>query len=187
MIEDGLQAAMDAARAQVPIGVVAAWALAGVIAAGVLFATMRRRSFDAKVGGSLLVLGAVAGALLWAALQPAAECYKHVDEVVADAQRFRLRRMHLQVHGCVVPGSIERRTGTDEYRFRMKSTDGRPPAEIRVSYTGLVPDMFRSGAELVAKGTLVGDGWLDVVPDGIMTRCPSKYYPAALPDWACAP
>ncbi len=38
-----------------------------------------------------------------------------------------------------------------------------------------MPDTFKSGAEVVAKGTLTGDNQLAVVPDGIMAKCPSKY------------
>jgi len=183
MIDDGLQLVADAAHAQVRVDVVAAWALAGVVAAAVLFATMRRRDFDAKIGGSLLVLGAVAGALLLPA--PVPRYYKFVDEVVADAQTFRAKRLRLVVHGCVVPGSIERRLGTDEYRFQLASVRGRPPAVIAVRYTGLVPDTFRSGAEIVANGKLVGDGGLDVNPDGIMAKCPSKYEADPDDGWRC--
>ncbi|MES1204871.1 MAG: OmpA family protein, partial [Pseudomonadota bacterium] len=32
-----------------------------------------------------------------------------------------------------------------------------------------------SGAEVVAKGSLGSDNVLQVVPDGIMAKCPSKY------------
>ena len=38
-----------------------------------------------------------------------------------------------------------------------------------------MPDTFKSGAEVVAKGTLTPDDRLDVVADGIMAKCPSKY------------
>jgi cytochrome c-type biogenesis protein CcmE len=46
---------------------------------------------------------------------------------------------------------------------------------ITATYTGLVPDTSKSGAEVVAKGSLTADNQLDVVPDGIMAKCPSKY------------
>jgi cytochrome c-type biogenesis protein CcmE len=187
MIDDGLQLVADAARAQMRLDVVAAWALAGVVGFAVLFATMRRSAFDVKIGGSLLVLGAVAGALLWSSLQPAAAYrYEHVDELLAGPQRFRLTRPRLQVHGFVVPGSIERRLGTDEYRFRMQSGPDRPHAVLAVRYTGLVPDTFHSGAEIVATGTLVGDGGLDVVPDGIMAKCPTMDFAPPEPEWQAA-
>jgi len=82
-----------------------------------------------------------------------------------------------------VPGSIERRLGTDQYRFRMESPADRPPATLEVRYDGLVPDTFRSGAEIIAKGTLVRDGSLDVEPDGIMAKCPTMLWPLPEPEW----
>jgi cytochrome c-type biogenesis protein CcmE len=186
MIDDGLQLVADAAQAQVRIDVVAAWALAGVIAAGILFARLRGRHLAAKIGMSLLALGAAAALLLGAWEERPRQYYKYVDEVAANAEMFRAKGLRLQVHGCVVPGSIERRLGTDEYRFRLRSISRRPAAELRVRYTGLVPDTFRSGAEIIASGRLVGDGGLDVVPDGIMARCPSKYEADPDDGWRCA-
>jgi cytochrome c-type biogenesis protein CcmE len=38
-----------------------------------------------------------------------------------------------------------------------------------------VPDNFKPGAEVVAKGTLTSDNRLMVVKDGIDAKCPSKY------------
>jgi len=170
MIDDGLQAAVDAARAQVPIGVVAAWALAGVVTAGVLFATMRRRDFHAGIGGSLLVLGAVAGALLWSAARPPVRLFKRVPEVLVERDAIRARRHDLQVHGFVVPGSLSRRIGRDDYRFQIQSGPGWPYAVLEARYAGSLPDTFAPGVEIVARGTLTSDGWLDVIPDGIMAR-----------------
>jgi cytochrome c-type biogenesis protein CcmE len=184
MIEDGLEAAFAVVRAQVPIGVVALSALAGAIVGIALLLERERRPFDFKVASSLLVLGGVAGWLLWSSDGCRTSYYKFVDEVVANPQMFRAR--HLKVHGCVVPGSIERRLGTGEYRFRLKSRPDRPPAVIEVRYAGLVPDTFRSGAEIVADGTLVGDGELDVIPYGITAKCPSEYAPSLEPGWARA-
>jgi cytochrome c-type biogenesis protein CcmE len=86
-----------------------------------------------------------------------------------------LRGKRLQVHGNVVDGSIEQAKGTLQYRFKIESRAPRPYAVIEANYTGLVPDTFKSGAEVVAKGTLVPGDKLDVVADGIMAKCPSKY------------
>jgi cytochrome c-type biogenesis protein CcmE len=120
----------------------------------------------------LLVTGAVAF-MLRASVKEGAEFYKHVDEVMAKTSDWRGKR--LQVHGNVVDGSIEQAKGTLTYRFKIESRPPRPPGVITAMYTGLVPDTFKSGAEVVAKGTLKPDDTLDVVPDGIMAKCPSKY------------
>ena len=182
MIEDAMQAATDVARAQMPTGVVAAWALAGVIAAGVLFATMRRPDFDARIGGSLLIVGAVAGALLWSATRPPVRYFKQVDEVLAERDAIRSRRHDLQVHGFVVPGSLEQRLGKDEFRFRLETGPDRPHAVIEARYTGLLPDAVLHATQLaqllsrrvqvIVRGTLAADGRLDVIPDGFIVKRP---------------
>jgi len=152
----------------------ALWGLASFVVAAVLI-RRRQDTFGWKLGASLLAFGGAAGTLLWWSQQRPAEYYKHVHELVAEgAERFYLRRAPVLVHGHV-RDSIERRAGTDEYRFEIESRYPRPPAVMRVHYTGLVPDPFRAGAEIVAKGKMCADGSLEVVPDGIMARCPSKY------------
>jgi cytochrome c-type biogenesis protein CcmE len=126
-----------------------------------------------KIVLSVVVVTGAVGYLLKASVSSGAEFYKHVDEVMAKTSDWHGKK--LQVHGNVVDGSIEQAKGTLSYRFKIESRPPRPPAVISASYTGLVPDTFKSGAEVVAKGTLGPDDKLDVVPDGIMAKCPSKY------------
>jgi cytochrome c-type biogenesis protein CcmE len=131
-----------------------------------------------KIVVSVVVITGAVAFMLRASVKSGTEYYKHVDEVMADPKPWHGKK--LQVHGHVVPGSIEQARGTLSYRFKietgaMSRPDPRPPAVISASYTGLVPDTFKDGAEVVAKGTLTPDDKLDVVPDGIMAKCPSKY------------
>jgi cytochrome c-type biogenesis protein CcmE len=131
-----------------------------------------------KIVATVVVITGAVALLLTASLKPSAEYYKHVDEVMSSTGQWRGKR--LQVHGNIVDGSIEQAKGTLMYRFKietgaMSRPDPRPPAVISATYTGLVPDTFKSGAEVVAKGTLTDDNHLDVVADGIMAKCPSKY------------
>ncbi len=126
-----------------------------------------------KIVLSVVVVTGAVGYLLKASVSSGAEFYKHVDEVMAKTSDWHGKK--LQVHGNVVDGSIEQAKGTLSYRFKIESRPPRPPAVISASYTGLVPDTFKSGAEVVAKGTLGPDDKLDVIPDGIMAKCPSKY------------
>jgi cytochrome c-type biogenesis protein CcmE len=126
-----------------------------------------------KVVLSVVVVTAALGYLLTRSMKEGAEYYKHVDEVMASPDALRDKR--LQVHGHVVNDSIEQARGTLQYRFKIESRPPRPPATIAVVYQGLVPDTFKSGAEVVARGTLSADNVLQVSPDGIMAKCPSKY------------
>jgi cytochrome c-type biogenesis protein CcmE len=126
-----------------------------------------------KIVVSVVAITGAVGFMLKASVKEGAEFYKHVDEVMANTAAWHGKK--LQVHGNVVDGSIEQARGTLTYRFKIESLPPRPPAVISANYTGLVPDTFKSGAEVVAKGTLGPDDKLDVVPDGIMAKCPSKY------------
>lgn len=126
-----------------------------------------------KIVLSVVAVTGAVGFLLSRSMKEGAEYYKHVDEVMAAPDMLRSKR--LQVHGHVVKDSIEQAKGTLQYRFKIESIAPRAPATISANYTGLVPDTFKSGAEVVAKGTIGPDNVLSVVPDGIMAKCPSKY------------
>ena len=137
-----------------------------------------------KIVASVVVVTGAVAFLLSRSLKEGAESYKHVDEVMTNLPSMHGKR--LQVHGNVVDGSIEQKKGTLEYRFQIESREPRAHAVINASYTGLVPDTFKSGAEVVARGMLGENERLDVIPDGIMSKCPSKYE-AAKPGTPGAP
>ena len=127
-----------------------------------------------KIGVTVAVLAGALGALLWTSLQEGAEYFKHVDEVMADAQAWHGKR--LQLHGFVVENSVLRKPDTLQYRFQVQSNGTVVPA----TYTGVVPDTFKGGAEVVLKGRLSPDGF-HVDPNGVMAKCPSKYEPSKTP------
>jgi cytochrome c-type biogenesis protein CcmE len=132
-----------------------------------------RRGAAWKIVLSVVVVTGAVGFLLSRSMKEGAEYYKHVDEVMANPDTLRSKR--LQVHGNVVKDSILQAKGTLQYRFQIESLPPRTAAVISANYTGLVPDTFKSGAEVVAKGTIGADNVLQIVPDGIMAKCPSKY------------
>jgi cytochrome c-type biogenesis protein CcmE len=131
------------------------------------------RATAIKIVATVIAVMVPVGFVLRASMKEGAEYYKHVDEVMGNIGR--LRGKTLQVHGHVVEGSIEQAKGTLLYRFKIESRPPRGPGVITARYTGLVPDTFKGGAEVVATGKLTPDDQLDVVPDGIMAKCPSKY------------
>jgi cytochrome c-type biogenesis protein CcmE len=121
-----------------------------------------------KIGTTVLVLGLAFGGLMYSTLSEGTEYYKHVDEVMANPGAWHGKR--LQLHGFVVDHSILRRPNTLDYRFQVQSNGKVVP----VRYSGVVPDTFKDGAEVVLKGQLVGD-YFDVDRNGVMAKCPSKY------------
>ena len=60
--------------------------------------------------------------------------------------------------------------------LRFKLRDIKGTRSIPVVYKGSVPDLFRSGRDVVVDGQLQG-GVFVAVPDTLVTKCPSKYQP----------
>jgi cytochrome c-type biogenesis protein CcmE len=82
-----------------------------------------------------------------------------------------------EMTGKVVNGSI--RHDGDELRFRVRDRDGT--ASVPVSYTGVVPDPFRDGREVIVTGKLQ-DGTFVGERDSLITKCPSKFADEAAED-----
>ena len=74
------------------------------------------------------------------------------------------------ITGKVVKGSIQHRG--DNLRFRIRDRDGTK--SVPVSYTGLVPDPFRDGREVIVSGEL-HNGTFVAERDSLITKCPSKF------------
>lgn len=121
-----------------------------------------------KIAVTTLVLTLAFAGLLWSTLKEDTQYYKLVDEVMAEPAAWQGKR--LQLHGYVVDKSIMRKPDTLEYRFQIQNNGKVVPAR----YTGVVPDTFKDGSEVVLKGKLGPDGFT-VDPNGVMAKCPSKY------------
>lgn len=119
-----------------------------------------------KIGASAAVILLALTGLMFATLRDETQFYKHVDEVMSDPAAWHGRR--LQLHGYVE--GIERKRNSLEYRFRVQSNG----SVVQARYTGVVPDTFKDGSEVVLKGRLGTDGF-EVERNGVMAKCPSKY------------
>jgi cytochrome c-type biogenesis protein CcmE len=129
-----------------------------------------------KIVATVAVVVLALSGLLFATFREDTQYYKHVDEVMADPAGWHGKR--LQLHGHV--SDIQRKRNSLEYRFTVESR-GRV---VQARYSGIVPDTFKEGSEVVLKGTLTEDGF-DVERNGVMAKCPSKYEPApSVPDVA---
>ncbi len=75
-----------------------------------------------------------------------------------------------ELTGKVVNDSVER--GGHELRFRLRDRDGRESVPVR--YSGVVPDPFREGREVIVSGEL-RNGTFVAERDSLVTKCPSKF------------
>ena len=125
-----------------------------------------RRKRMLAVGGVLLGVGAAA-ALAFKAFDKNLLYFYDPSQVAAGiaptGKTFR-------VGGMVTKGSVQRAPGSLEVRFVL--TDYAHT--VTVSYTGLLPDLFREGQGVIAHGQL-HDGLF--VADEVLAKHDEKYMP----------
>jgi cytochrome c-type biogenesis protein CcmE len=103
----------------------------------------------------------LAGALVYTSFSASTEASK--PSQVEEGRSYELT-------GKVVKGSVERE-GQD-LRFRIRDRDGRESVPVR--YSGVVPDPFREGREVIVSGRLE-NGTFVGERDSLVTKCPSKF------------
>ena len=118
------------------------------------------------IGTSLGVLAVAVGLVLFALRDsivffytPTEVAEKHLNS----GQRFRLG-------GLVEDGSVKRGEGTS---VSFAITDKR--ATLPVTFTGVLPDLFREGQGVVAEGALGPDGVFRA--DSVLAKHDEKYMP----------
>ena len=77
----------------------------------------------------------------------------------------------VELTGKVAAGSVHR--SGDTLRFAVRDRNGKGP-KVPVVYTGVVPDPFRVGREVIVTGRLK-DGTFIGERDSLVTKCPSKF------------
>lgn len=75
-----------------------------------------------------------------------------------------------ELTGKVVEGSAKR--SGDELRFEIRDREGS--ASVPVVYSGVVPDPFRDGREVIVEGRMK-NGTFMAERDSLVTKCPSKF------------
>ena len=133
---------------------------------------MPKRAVRAVLSAAVVLIAL--GGLMSLSLGETAAYYMHVDEVMASPDQWYQK--NLQLHGHVVDGSIMKRPNTLDYKFKVHA-NGKL---VEATYTGIVPDTFKDGSEVVLKGRLSPQGF-QVEPNGVMAKCPSRYDPASAP------
>lgn len=124
-----------------------------------------------KIAATVVIIVGLVGSLLYASTKEETAYYKHVDEVMVAPQEWQGKK--LQVHGNVVPGTIEKKPGTLDYRFTVESRSPRDKKTLLVYYRGIVPDTFKSDSEVVVTGML--DESQKLKGESIQAKCPSRY------------
>jgi cytochrome c-type biogenesis protein CcmE len=126
----------------------------------------RKQRRGVLIGTCLAVLGLAVGLVLFALRDSIVFFYtpsEVADKQLQTGQRFRLG-------GLVEDGSVERGEGTT---VSFVITDKR--STLPVTYTGVLPDLFREGQGVVAEGTLTAGGVFHA--DSVLAKHDENYMP----------
>lgn len=123
---------------------------------------------------ALMVVGVAAGVgLLLSKLDENIMFFLTPSEVMAgDAPKDRLFRMG----GMVVAGSVSRPGDGLTVKFDLTDHEN----QVTVSFTGILPDLFREGQGIIANGRLDGNG--EFVADEVLAKHDENYMPRELAD-----
>lgn len=131
---------------------------------------MRPRPHPGAFAAGVLVFTLALAYLVYGGIQQGASYWVTVGELqhrAGTAARARVR-----LGGTVAPGSVAWDAAHRHLRFMV--TDGA--ASIPVRYSGVVPDIFRDGRQVVVEGQLGPDGTFAATT--LLAKCPTKYTPA---------
>lgn len=136
-----------------------------------------KRNYKFGIGAILLVSSI--GYLMYAGVEQSSAYYFTIEEFLP--RRDAMAGEGIRLAGRVAPGSLTKSTSSKgtEMTFRVGdfTNDAVVPADtVPVEYTGVVPDMFAEGRDVIIEGTY-SDGV--VLAKSVMTSCPSKYEPEA--------
>jgi cytochrome c-type biogenesis protein CcmE len=125
----------------------------------------------ALIGSALCVLGIAVGLVLFA-LRDTIVFFYGPTEVAEKAPAPGTR---LRIGGLVKEGTFTREQGQS---IRFDITDTKH--DVLVTYTGLLPDLFREGQGVVAEGVVGADGVFKA--DSILAKHDERYMPREVAD-----
>lgn len=123
--------------------------------------------------GSVLLGVAIAAGIATLAFRDNLQYFYNPSEVAAGkapaGKRFR-------VGGMVPKGSIHRETGSLTVHFEVTDFENT----VKISYSGVLPDLFREGQGIIAHGKLDNQGVF--VADEVLAKHDEKYMPPEVRD-----
>ena len=123
------------------------------------------------IASALCTLGVAVGLVLFA-MRDTIVFFYGPSELAERAPQVGAR---LRIGGLVKPGSLVRGDG-NHVTFAVTDTK----RDVSVTYTGLLPDLFREGQGVVAEGTLGADRIL--YADNILAKHDERYMPRDVAD-----
>ena len=121
------------------------------------------------LAGIAIIVGTI-GFLVWTAVDQTKMYMITVSEFLTEGQAYA--NSTVRIAGKVAPASMKWDGTKRDLQFTIVDMAGQP-GEVKVHYSGLLPDMFAEGRDVVVEGP-----WTDASPfeaRTVLTSCPSKY------------
>lgn len=116
---------------------------------------------------AFLCFACAIGGLCYAAFSDSGAYFLNVGEAKA-IEPAKLNKARL--FGLVATDNLSREGGVLSFNLQDKDNNSEL---IPVQYSGIVPDTFKSGAEVIVEGSMNALG--QFMAKTLMTKCPSKY------------
>lgn len=120
-----------------------------------------------KLSVAGVVLAVAVGYLVYAAIGAAEPTYMDVDAFLADAAKLGAGRVRLR--GTVAQENLVINPNELTASFDLVGEN----RSLSVRYSGVLPNLFAAGREIIVRGRMAEDGVFKV--DELLTKCPSKY------------
>lgn len=128
-------------------------------------ATLKQRKF--LIGGAVVV--AAIAYLIYSSMAGSTVYYMTPTEMKNQAEA--LQGQAVRVGGTVVDGPVNYDAKTRTLKFDITDNTTTFP----VVYTGVVPDAFKPGVDVVIEGKYTSSGVFEATT--LLAKCPSKYVP----------
>ncbi len=131
----------------------------------------RKQKRLSVIAGALAFLGAATALTFYALGQKASFFYMPAELQAATLQPGQ----RIRLGGLVEAGSVKRGQGT-EVSFAITDKE----KSVLVTYTGILPDLFREGQGVITEGTLGADGLF--IADSVLAKHDETYMPKDVAD-----
>ncbi len=109
--------------------------------------------------------------LVYAGVRESSVYYFTIEEFLP--KKDSLAGEGVRVAGRVQAGSVDKKTTSAGTELHFMLGDFTKDGAIPVQYSGILPDMFAEGRDVIVEGKYLREGVLRA--QTIMTSCPSKY------------
>ncbi|MER8449585.1 cytochrome c maturation protein CcmE [Mesorhizobium sp. M1428] len=131
----------------------------------------RKQKRLSVIAAGLAFLGVATGLTFYALGQKASYFYMPADLATASLQPGQ----RIRLGGLVEKGTVERGQGAT---VAFSVTDNQK--DVKVTYTGILPDLFREGQGVITEGSFGPDGIF--VADSVLAKHDETYMPKEVAD-----